>query len=731
VPLLAALLAIPPGDTSPALSLSSQQRRQRTLTALVALMTAWSEQQPLLLVVEDLHWADPSTREFLDLLMDQVPTLPLLVLLTCRPVFQHPWRQRTHLTSLMLNRLSRQQVEDMVERVTGGKPLPAEVIHHIVTRTDGVPLFVEELTRTVLESGVLQEIDGHYELSTPLSSLAIPTTLHDSLMARLDRLGTAKGMAQWGATLGRQFSYTLLQASSQRDENALQGDLKLLVDAELLYQRGVPPHATYQFKHALIQEAAYESLLRSTRQYYHQRIAQVLTGQFPDTVHMQPELVAYHYTEAGLHEKALAYWQQAGQIAQERSAHEEAIAHLNQGLQVLMALPETDERDQQELAFYIDLGKSITTTKGWAAPEAESTYARAWELCQQTGDMSWLVPVLWGQSHVYVVRADFAKHRGVGARFFSLADQRPDITLRMMAHWLTGMNLFHTGECLTGLQHLEQAHTLYDPQQHPTHVTLGVDFGVFALAYMSHVLWGLGYPNQAMRRSGEALALAQDVRHPFSIALAQAYAAMLHQFRREPSIASEHADMALALCSEHSIAYYLAWAIIIQGKALVEQGWREDGIAQIQQGLTDFQATGGRLRLPYYLALLAEASGRSGQVEKGLRLLNEALSEMQQTGEHCWEAELYRLQGDLLLAHSTTHHTTAEACLHQALEVSRRQQTKSLELRAATSLARLWQSQGKDKEAHALLAPVYNWFTEGFETADLQDAKTLLTALQA
>ena len=730
-PLLAALLSIPLDGAYEAQNLTPQQQRQRTLTALLGMITAWSEQQPVLFVVEDLHWVDPSTREFLDLLVDQAPTLSLLALLTCRPTFQHAWGLRAYLTALMLSRLSRQQAEHMVERVTKSKSLPPDVVHHIVTRTDGVPLFVEELTQAVLESGLLQEVDGRYELNAPLSSLPIPTTLHDSLMARLDRLGTAKGMAQWGATLGRQFSYTLLQAGSQRDEEALQRDLKLLVDAELLYQRGVPPHATYQFKHALIQEAAYESLLRSTRRYYHQRIAQVLTIQFPNTVKTQPELAAHHYTEADLHEEAIAYWQQAGRVAQGRSAHEEAIAHLSKGIEVLIALPETRERDQQELTLYIDLGKSLTATKGWAAPEAESTYARAWELCQQTGDMSWIVPLLWGQSHVYVVRADFMKHREVGARFFSLAEQRSDATLLMVAHWLTGMNLLNIGDYVTGWQHLEQAHTLYDPQQGPTHVTLGVDFGVFALSYMSHALWGLGYPEQAVQRSGEALALAQDVYHPFSIALAQSYAAMLHQLRQEPLPTSEHADMALALCTEHSIAYYLAWATIIQGWALAGRGRREEGIAQMQQGLSAFQATGGRLRLPYYLALLAEMYGHSEQVEKGLHVLDKAFAAMQQTGEHVWEAELHRLKGDLLLAHSTMHRTIAETCLYQALEVARRQQAKSLELRAATSLARLWRSQGKRQAAYDLLAPIYNWFTEGFDTADLQDAKSLLTTLEA
>jgi len=377
----------------------------------------------------------------------------------------------------------------------------------------------------------------------------------------------------------------------------------------------------------------------------------------------------------------------------------------------------------------IDLGKSLTTTKGWAGPEAEAAYVRAWELCQRTGNASQLVSVLWGYSQVYIVRADFIKHREVGARSFSLANRRSDATLLMVSHWLTGTNLFHIGDYVTSWRHLEQAHTLYDPQQRPTHVTLGVDFRVFTLSYMSHTLWGLGYPEQAVQRSCEALALARDVHHPFSLALTQAYAAMLHQFRQEPHTASKHADTALALCTEHSIAYYLAWAKIIQGWALAEQHRREEGLTQMQQGLTAFQATGGRLRLPYYLALLAEAYGHSGQVEKGLYLLDKAFADLQQTGEHFWEAEQHRLQGELLLAHSTADQTTAAAYLHQALEVARGQQAKSLELRAATSLARLWQSQGKRSEAYDLLAPVYGWFTEGFDTADLKDAAVLLDEL--
>jgi predicted ATPase len=299
----------------------------------------------------------------------------------------------------------------------------------------------------------------------------------------------------------------------------------------------------------------------------------------------------------------------------------------------------------------------------------------------------------------------------------------------MLAHWLKGTNLFHTGDYVASLQHLEQAHARYDPQRRPTHVALGVDLRVFTLSYISHALWGLGYPEQAVQRSGDALALAQEVRHPFSLALAQAYAAMLYQFRQEPHTASEYANLALSLCTEHHIAYYWAWATIIQGWSLTDQGQREEGIAQMHQGLTTLQATGGKLRLPYYLALLAKVYGYRGQVKQSVDLLDEAFADMQRTGEYFWRAEQHRLQGTFLPAYATTHHTTAEAYLHQALDVARKQQAKSLELRAATSLARLLQYQGKCQEAHDLLAPIYNWFTEGFDTIDLKDAKALLAEL--
>jgi predicted ATPase len=635
----------------------------------------------------------------------------------------------------------------MIRRLTGGKALPVEVVQQIVAKTDGVPLFVEELTKAVLESAVLWETDGHYELTDPLPTLAIPDTLQDSLMARLDRLVTAKGLAQLGATLGRQFTYELLQAVAQLDDLTLQRELERLVQAELLYQRGLPPRAMYIFKHALIQEIAYHSLLKRTRQQYHQRIAQVLEERFPETAETQPELLAQHYTEAGMMAQAIPYWQRAGQRAIQRSAHVEAIGHLTKGLEVLKALSDGPERPQQELGFMTILGLALVATKGQANEEVERTYARARELCQQMGETQQLFLVLWGLLSFYVVRAELQAAWEVGEQLLTLAQRQHDTALLMVAHWALGQTLLFRGELAPARAHLEQGITLYDPQKyHSLGFLSGFpgDLGVFCLCFAAHTLWHLGYPDQALKRIHEALTLAQELGHPFSRALALDYAAMLYQFRREGHMAQESAAAAMTLCREQGFAYYLAWGTIMQGWALVVQGQREEGMAQMRHGLAAIRATGAELRQPYYLALLAEACGQTGQAEEGLAMLAEALAGAHKRGEYWREAELHRLKGELLLQSSVrgpqsevltpdsglqTLDSEAEQCFHQALAITRRQQAKSYELRATVSLTRLWQRQGKGAEARQLLGDIYGWFTEGFDTVDLQEARALLEAL--
>ena len=728
VQLLAPLLSLPmPEDTYPPLPLSPQRQRQKALETIVAILLEQAERQPFLFIIEDLHWTDPTTLELLNLVLDQTPTVSLLVLLTCRPHFQPAWHHRSYLTEMTVNRLSHTQVAQIVNRMTDGKTFPTEVIQQIIAKTDGVPLFIEEITKAILESGYLKEVDAHYALTGSLSTFAIPATLQDSLMARLDRLVTAKAVAQYAAVLGRQFAYELLSTVSQLDAVTLQRELGRLVEAEIVYQRGVPPQATYTFKHALIQDAAYQSLLKSTRQQYHQRIAHVLAAQFPATAETQPELLAQHYTEAGLGEQAIGYWQRAGQRAVARSAYVEAIHNLTKGLAVLETLPDTRTRCQHELTLQCALGAPLIATKGYAAPEVAHAYSRARALCQQMGETAQLLPVLYGLWALYFVRAEFQSAHEIERQLFDLSQHQHVPALRLMTHWMAGGRMYHAGDMVAGLAQLDQAILRYDPQQHQTHTALyGVDFGVFARCYASHALWLLGYPAHALTRGEEMLSLAQALAHPFSLTMVFAYLAMLHQFRGERDAAHTHAEAAIALCTEHGFGYYLAWGTLLQGWSLCEKAPGKDGLIHMRQGLTALQATGAGLRQPYYLSLLAEACRNAGEADEGILLLTQALGETRTTREHWWEAELHRLRGALLLQHSVPDAQQAAACFHQALDVARHQQAKSLELRAAMSLACLWNSQGKRAEARELLAPIYGWFTEGFDTADLQEAKALL-----
>jgi predicted ATPase len=731
VPLLASLLLLPLPERYPPLILSAQQQRQKTLEALLTILLTLARDQPVLFIVEDLHWVDPSTLELVNLLIDQVATARILILLTSRPEFRPPWGFRAHVTPVTLSRLPRNQVEAMVARVAGNKALPVEVHQQLVIKTDGVPLFVEELTKMVLESGLLREQEDRYELTHPLPPLAIPATLRDSLEARLDRLAAVKEVAQQGAILGREFSYELLQAISPLDEPTLQHGLSQLVEAELLYRRGLPPQVVYSFKHALIQEAAYQSLLKRTRQEYHQRIAQVLAERFPETAETQPELLAHHFTEAGLSGPAVGYWRRAGQRGIERSAYVEAISHLTKALGLLNILPDTPERTLQELILQTTLGPALMAIKGFGAPEVQHAYDRARELCRQVGEVPQLFPVLRGLATFYIVRAELQTGRELAEELLRLAQSAQDPAMLVAAHSMLGTTLFWLGEIASARVHLEQGIALYNPHQHRSHTFLevGTDPGVLCLIYAAQVLWLLGYPDQALTKSHEAPTLAHELSHPFSLAYALDFAALLHQLRQEWQAAQERAEAAMTLSTKERFPLWLAIGTILRGGTLAEQGQGPEGLAQMRQGWAVFQKTGAEVGRPYFLALLAEVYGRGGQAEEGLNVLDEALAAVQRTGERWCEAELYRRQGELVLARSTGHDAEAEACFHRALDVARHQQAKSLELRAALSLSRLWQRQGKQAKARELLGPIYGWFTEGFDTAELKEAEAILEQL--
>ncbi|HEV8713122.1 MAG TPA: adenylate/guanylate cyclase domain-containing protein [Candidatus Binatia bacterium] len=765
LPLLASLLSLPHPEGAPPLTLSPQKQKQKTQEALVAWIVEEAEQAAVFCTWEDLHWADPSTLELLALYLEQIPTTQIFTILTCRPEFIPPWRPHSHITQLTLSRLGRQQVESMVERVTRGKALPAAVLQQIVAKTDGVPLFVEELTKMVLESGLLREGNGHYvgaHGSAPIPPLAIPSTLQDSLMARLDRLATVREVVQLGATLGREFTYELLQAVSLVDEVTLQKGLTQLVEAEFLYQRGLPPQAKYIFKHALIQDAAYQSLLKSKRQQLHRQIAQVLEEQFPETTETQPELLAHHYTEASLIAQAIPYWQRAGERAVQGSASAEAISHLTKGLELLKVLPETLERNEQELSLQITLGSALMAVKGLASPETERTYNRARELCQQVGETLQLFPVLYGLCGSYTNRAELLTARELGEQLLSLAWNIQDPSPLVAAHLALGQTLFWLGEFALALEHAERSIALYNPQQHRSHAFLyGQDSGVTCLLMAAAALWNLGYPDQARKRIREALTLAQELSHSYSLALALFYAGLLHQFRQEGPATQERVGAVMALCSEEGFPFLSTRATILRGWVLATQGETEEGIVHIRRGMAALRIIGVEFGQSHFLALLAEAYGKGKQTKEGLTVLAEALDFVSQTEERFYEAELYRLKGQLTLQKlsaasgqlseksrvSIAYHDgtvaeagtvggarptgegEAEACFLKALDIARKQQAKSLELRAATSLARLWQQQGKQAAARQLLAEIYGWFTEGFDTKDLQEAKALLEEL--
>jgi predicted ATPase len=668
-----------------------------------------------------LHWADPSTLELLQLLVEQGATARLLMLYTARPEFRVPWPLRAHHTQITLNRLSSRNVRTMVGQVAAQKALTEETVAAVVERTGGVPLFVEELTRAVLDSG-----------DAKLPGREIPATLHDSLMARLDRLGAAKEVAQVGAVIGGEFSYELLLAVYTIPEEDLQRALRSLADAELLYVRGIAPDATYQFKHALIRDAAYEALLKTRRRELHRHVATVLNQRFPELAEAHPELLARHYTEAELSALAIPYWQRAGQQAVARSAHVEAISHLKKGLELLNMLADSPERAQEELLLQTTLAHSLTATKGWADPGVGKTYARCLELSQQVGDFFQQSRAFVGLFAFYIEGPQLRTAQELGEQLVSLAQKTDDMLLFESAHLLLGFVLFFRGEITSARDHLQQGISSNASVQESSRAALyGHDPRVPCWFVMACALWVLGYPDQALKRCEETVALAHELSHPYSLAVGLYWTAMFHRLRRELQATLEPAQDLIALCIEQGFTLFLAWGTILRGSVIAEREEGQQGITDIQCGLTAHQGTGGALRQPYWLGLLAEAYGKAGNIAGALPVIAEALSVVEKTDERWYEAELYRLKGDLLLMEDASNTGNAARCFHSAISVARARSEKAWELRATTSLARLLAKQGRCDEARTMLADIYGWFTEGFDTADLIEAKTLLEELRS
>jgi class 3 adenylate cyclase/predicted ATPase len=730
VPLLAALLSIPTGDRFAPLEMSPELQKERTLAALIDQMNGLAAPRPVLVIFEDAHWIDPTSQELLDLIVDHAQAIKALVVITYRPVFTAPWGGHPHVTSLTLNRLGRRQSQAMVGALTANKPLPEEVLDQILAKTDGVPLFVEELTKTVLEAGLLKEEEDRYVLTGPLPPLAIPATLHDSLMARLDRLSPIKEIAQTAAAIGREFSHELLAGVSSVSDEELVDALAQLADAELIFRRGAPPQAIYTFKHALVRDAAYESLLKSKRRELHGRIARTLEHSFPERAEAEPELLAYHLTEAGLAEPAIAYWRKAGLRAIERSANVEAVAHLTKGLELFSALPDSSKHPQDELSLQAPLGSALTSAKGYAAPETGKALARARDLCREVGDTPQKFEVLYGVWNFNMVSGDVHDAHDLAEECLSLTQRDGERTRLIAAHSALGQTLVPLGRLEAAQDQLEQSIGLYDPEKDRSLCFVyGEDPALASLFWLPWVLWFRGFPEQAVTRSHEALDQSQKLSHPLTTGFAYALVAMFRYLRREPMVAQEIAQAGIDFCSEHAVPVYPAFATLVRGWALAELDRPEDGVADMHHGFDEWRATGTGLMLPIFYAMLAEGYARWNKIEEGLKFLDDAFDRVRSNGERVWEPELHRLKGVLLLSQSAKSEIEAEARFRKAIEVARGQSAKSFELRAATSLARLWQGQGKNSDARGLLVPVYEWFTEGFDTPDLKDAKMLLDEL--
>jgi class 3 adenylate cyclase/tetratricopeptide (TPR) repeat protein len=716
---LADLMSLPASGQRPLVDLSPQRKKERTLEALIRQLEGLARRQPVVMIFEDAHWIDATSRELLDLTVERVRRLPVLLIVTFRPEFQPPWIGQPQVTMLALNRLDRRDRTVLIEQIAGDKALPDQVVAQIADRTDGVPLFVEELTKSVLESGLLREEGDRYVLDRALPPFAIPTSLHDSLMARLDRLASVRLVAQIGAAIGREFSYALLRVVSRLSEDELLTALDRLVTSELVFQRGTPPDAVYAFKHALVQDAAHGSLLRSTRQQLHAQIAKALETDSPELMENQPEIFAQHYAEAGFVEESIACWGNAGQRSTARSAMAEAAAQFEKGLDQLALLPRTSERQRQELEFRSELGAALLIAKGYAAPEAGDALARAREMWEQLGSPSEFLGVPFGQSvyHLYRGEPDLALR--LDEDLLRLSSQRNDSGGLVLGHVASGRDLFFVGRFRSSRSHLEEGRALYDPISHETlrHRVEG------SLAFLGNVLFCLGYPDQAFERSDTAIAVARA--RPSLLAGNLATGIRLRLVVGDNAALGKWVDQLVAVITEQGFPHWRAMETICRGWVKVKNGNVAEGLLLLRSGLAASRGIGAWR--PHNIALLAAACEIAGQIDEALSLTDEALQIVERTGERWLEAELNRHKGQLLLQQGNTE--AAEELYRKALSIAAEQEAKLWELRAAVSLARLRRDQGRHAEARDLLAPVYGWFTEGFDTPDLKQAKALLDEL--
>jgi class 3 adenylate cyclase/predicted ATPase len=735
--LIGEMLSLPNDGRYPALDLTPERRRQRTLEALTSQLAGLASQQPVLMIVEDAHWIDPTSLEAFGRTVDRIRTLPVLLIVTFRPEFNPPWVGQSHVTSLTLNRLGEREVAAIIARLVGNKELPADLMAEIVERTDGIPLFVEEMTKAVLEAES-EGVARRTVAAVPSPALAVPASLHASLMARLDRLGPAKEVAQVGAAIGREFSHALLALVVRKSEAELGSMLGRLIEAGLLFRQGAPPHASYLFKHALVQDAAYGTLLREPRRALHARIAETLESKFAEIAESQPELLAHHCTEAGLIEKAAGLWGQAGQLSLTRSALIEAMAQLNRALAQIAVLPGTAALRREQIRLQLALANALMHTKGFAAPDtresldrARSLIERAEALGEPPEDRLLLFSVLYG---FWV--ANFAAFNGdvvrdLAAQFLALAKKQGATVPLMIGHRVMGSSLLFTGNIVEARAHYDQAIALYDPAEHrPLATRFAHDAGVTNLAFQSLALWLLGYPEAAHSDTDHALKDARELGQAATLMYALSITSFTHIHCGNYAAANAQADEVVVLADEKDALSWKGFGMMNQGWLLALSGQVSNAVPLITSGIAIFRSTGATHWQPFYLTQLARARAELGQFEEAWDCIGEAITAVETTKEKWCEAEIHRTAGKIALMSPDPDAAKAEAHFERALAVAREQQAKSWELRAAMSMARLWCDQGKRQQAHDLLAPVYGWFTEGFDTLDLKQAKSLLDELR-
>jgi class 3 adenylate cyclase/tetratricopeptide (TPR) repeat protein len=730
VPILANLLSLPPSERYPLSELSPQERKEATLAALMVQFEGLSARQPVLVVFEDAHWIDPTSLELLAITVERLPQLRVLLLITARPEFAQPWPGHAHVTTLPLTRLNRRVGSAIIERIAAGKTLPEEVTNQILARTDGVPLFVEELTKTVLEGGLLQEQDGHYVLDRPLPALAIPTTLHASLMARLDRLAPVREVAQIGAVVGREFSYELLSVVAGLPKKKLDGALTQLVESELVFCRGEVPQAIYTFKHVLVRDAAYSGLLKSRRAQLHAAIASAFEQRFPEIIQAEPETLAHHFMEAGLNEKAAGYWLQAGKAAAMRSANLEAIAHLQRGAEAVGRLPEGSQRDRRDLDFQFALGPCLIAAQGPASGKAVATFVRARELCERLGDPPEYLQVMFWLVTASVVRGELPRAAEMIATLLRLAQAHGDRPAMLNAMRGEAMILLFMGRLADARKAIEGAVEAFNASDEADRLaarSAGQDAGVADLALMSWALWLLGDVDTAVTRMTAAFQRAAGIEHPHTHAYACYYASVLHALRGEPAIAQGHAERCLSLSEEHGFRQWRGLSRAIRGTCVTVLDPSSDMLKEVMGALEEYRGAGYQLGITALYVLLCRALLLLRQPEAALEVTEQGLATAVHNTERIFEAELYRLKARALLARGGSNaRTSARPLLDQALMTASSQHARSLELRAATDLAALAIDQGRRDEARAILAPIYAWFTEGLDTQDLKEAKAVL-----